>query len=62
MECIQLLQAHEYYVEHSVGVAIYLTPVSCDPRCCTVADHTTTNRSHRTLPEAGWSKNGQSPQ
>ena len=22
MECIQLLQAHEYYVEHSVGVAV----------------------------------------
>lgn len=29
MECIQLLQAHEYYVEHSVGVAI-LSCGSCD--------------------------------
>ena len=61
MECIQLLQAHEYYVEHSVGVAI-LSCGSCDLCHYTVADHTTTDRSHRTLPETWWSENGQSSQ
>ena len=61
MECIQLLQAHEYYVEHLVGVAV-LSDGSCDQCYYTVADHTITNRSHRTLPEARWSENGQSSQ
>ena len=61
MECIQLLQAHEYNVEHSVGVALF-TCASCDPCYYTVADYTTTYRSHRTFPEARWSEDGQSSQ